>query len=171
VELLNNVFICAPNKALIDGRLALPSASLVETEGKPIKVVCQLRFLDVRSEDPSVSVGEVAKWYTTTMKALSAYEGAFHLILLFVTNRRLTSTAASHDIALRQLFDSCPRLMIVTKAEFEHWLTPTFAHRGLILSEGRPLGLKMRVRMMRRIHPELRVICTLEILKSCNLSF
>lgn len=91
----SNAFLCAPNNALIDGRVAFATPSL-----KPLLVFWQDRSSDVESKDGEVSVGDVQRWYQKAWTALGKFAEHFELCLFFASNRRLAFRGELEEGAL-----------------------------------------------------------------------
>jgi hypothetical protein len=109
------IFNCAAGCANINHRWVLESTS----NGKPLAIFMR-DTLDMN--EPTVSGPELKRWYDVTLQSVSSYSNDYDIILVFFTVRRFTGTN------LLQM----PRLLLIDEECIANYLSPTFAHRGLV---------------------------------------
>jgi len=105
---INNAFLCAPDNALIDGRVAFATTSSTPssttTLTKPLLVFWQDKSTDVESKHGEVSVSDVKKWYHKAWTALEKFAAHYELCLFFASNRRLNLCDELEEEAWNTLF-------------------------------------------------------------------
>jgi hypothetical protein len=114
------VFQCAPGNANFDWRFACEPAD----GGKPVLFVGQDKHSASETNDPTVSGPELRNWYNLAEASLASVAATYDVVIVYVTNRRFTGDQA--------VLDACPRLLLVAADELECYLSPTFAHRGIV---------------------------------------
>jgi hypothetical protein len=112
------IFHCADECANIDHRWVLESAS----NGKPLAIFMQDKHSALDTNDPTVSGPELKSWYDTTLQSVSNYNSDYDIVLVFFTVRRFTGSN------LYQM----PQLLLIDNECIVKYLSPTFAHRGLV---------------------------------------
>jgi hypothetical protein len=117
-EFDKGVFRCYQGCANIDHRWVLDSAD----EGKKLAIFSQIKYSE-RDATTTISTPAIKRWYDTTMASVKNYENEYDVILVLFTNRTCTGTI---DI------EEMPQLLLIYPKNIENYLSPTFAHRGLV---------------------------------------
>ena len=109
---------CYKGCANIDHHWVLDSAD----GGKKSAIFSQIKYseLDATTE---LSTPEIQRWYRRTMTSVKNYENEYDIILVLFTNRTCTGTI---DI------EKMPQLILIYPENIKNYLSPTFAHRGLV---------------------------------------
>lgn len=117
-EFDKGIFRCYQGCANIDHRWVLDSAD----EGKKLAIFSQIKYSE-RDATTTISTPAIKRWYGTTMASVKNYENEYDVILVLFTNRTCTGTI---DI------EEMPQLLLIYPENIETYLSPTFAHRGLV---------------------------------------
>ena len=117
-EFDKGIFRCYQGCANIDHRWVLDSAG----EGKKLAIFSQIKYSE-RDATTTISTPAIKRWYDTTMASVKNYENEYDVILVLFTNRTCTGTI---DI------EEMPQLILIYPENIEKYLSPTFAHRGLV---------------------------------------
>jgi len=112
------IFHCADECANIDHRWAVESA-----DGKPLAIFMQDKHSKYDTVDPKVSGPTLLEWYNTTLQSVSSYANDYEIILIFFTVHRFTGSN----------LQEMPRLLLIDEDCIKDYLSPTFAHRGLVV--------------------------------------
>ncbi|CAG8524717.1 4769_t:CDS:1, partial [Funneliformis caledonium] len=113
------IFHCADECANIDHRWAVESAS----DGKPFAIFMQDKYSKYDTMDPSVSGPTLLEWYNITLRSVSSYANDYEIILVFFTVRRFTGNN----------LHKMPQLLLIDLDCIKDYLSPSFAHRGLVI--------------------------------------
>ncbi|CAB4436218.1 unnamed protein product [Rhizophagus irregularis] len=111
------IFHCADECANIDHRWVLEASN-----GKPLAIFMQDKYSDLDTNDPTVSGPEFEHWYKKTLKSVSSYSNDYDIVLVFFTVRRFTGSN----------LQNMPQLLLIDDECIAEYLSPTFAHRGLV---------------------------------------
>ncbi|CAI2178094.1 8894_t:CDS:2 [Funneliformis geosporum] len=112
------IFHCAEGCANIDHHWVLESAS----NEKPLAIFMQDKHSEFDTNDPTVSGPELKRWYDKTLQSVSSYTYDYDILLVFFTVRRFTGS---------NLWEM-PWLLLIDDECIAEYLSPTFAHRGLV---------------------------------------
>lgn len=121
------VFQCAAGNANFDWRFVCAASD----GGKPVFFAGQDKHSAVETTDATVSGPEVQAWYNVATGSMKPLVDAYDVVVVFVTNRRFTSVWTETCAA-------CPQLLLVSEDELDVYLSPTFAHRGLLAKDLEP---------------------------------
>jgi hypothetical protein len=126
--LAEGIYRCAINNANVDHRWAIDSVS-----GKPLAIFMQDKHSALETDDSKVSYQFLGNWYTQTLRSVGKYREYYDVVLVFFTNRHCIEKVED----LPELFRSMPHLLLIDDSCIKDYLSPTFAHRGLVkLQEG-----------------------------------
>ena len=117
-EFDKGIFRCYQGCANIDHRWVLDSAG----EGKKLAIFSQIKYSECDATT-TISTPAIKRWYDTIMASVKNYENEYDVILVLFTNRTCTGT-----IDIKKM----PQLLLIYPENIKNYLSPTFAHRGLV---------------------------------------
>ncbi|GES82061.1 hypothetical protein GLOIN_2v1805244 [Rhizophagus clarus] len=117
-SLEEGVFRCCQGNANIDHRWILDSAD----NGKKLAIFSQIKYSE-RDVTTKMSTPNIKDWYDITMKSVENYKNDYDVVLVLFTNRKCTGKIN---------IETMPHLLLIYPKNLEKYLSPTFAHRGLV---------------------------------------
>ncbi|GES90818.1 hypothetical protein GLOIN_2v1805244 [Rhizophagus clarus] len=117
-SLEESVFRCCQGNANIDHRWILDSAN----NGKKLAIFSQIKYSE-RDVTTKMSTPNIKDWYNITMKSVENYKNDYDVVLVLFTNRKCTGKIN---------IETMPHLLLIYPKNLEKYLSPTFAHRGLV---------------------------------------
>ncbi|CAG8536916.1 11796_t:CDS:2, partial [Racocetra fulgida] len=112
------IFRCHRGCANIDHRWVLDSSN----SEKKLAIFLQIKYSECDAST-TISTSFIKKWYETTMSSVKNYEAEYDVVLVLFTNRRCSG---------QPNFGKMPHLLLICLENIESYLSPTFAHRGLV---------------------------------------
>ena len=126
VSLFEGVFLCCAGNPIFDGRFCCVTPGHDDKPGKNVLVVWQDKHSVLKqSRKPTcVRAEDICAWHTKAQKVLHKWnESDWEVVYFFLTNRKLTNSAA---------YGIPPKgLLVVTREQLSRYLGPTLAGRGL----------------------------------------
>ncbi|CAG8634545.1 6059_t:CDS:2 [Paraglomus brasilianum] len=120
-DLMNGIYHHATNNANMDYRWAIDSVS-----GKPLAIFMQDKHSLLETTNSEITYKELFKWYTTTLESVRRYRDHYDVVLVFFTNRVCKGSSDLSDM---------PQLLLIDSDCIQEYLSPSFAHRGLVKPE------------------------------------
>ncbi|CAG8510643.1 12022_t:CDS:1 [Acaulospora colombiana] len=117
-SLEEGIFRCYRGCANIDHRWVLESAN----NEKNLAFFSQIKYSE-RDTATAISALEIKRWYEMTLKSVENFEIEYDIVLVIFTNRRCTG-----NVDMNQM----PQLILIHPENIAKFLSPTFAHRGLV---------------------------------------
>ncbi|CAG8472137.1 18335_t:CDS:2, partial [Acaulospora morrowiae] len=117
-SLEEGIFRCYKGNANIDHRWILDSAD----NGKKLAIFSQIKYSE-RGVITKMSTSDIKGWYDITMKSIENYMNDYDVVLVLFTNRKCTGKIN---------IETMPHLLLIYPENLEKYLSPTFAHRGLV---------------------------------------
>ncbi len=117
-SLEKGIFRCYQGNANIDHRWILDS----DDEGKKLAIFSQIKYSE-RGVTTAISTPAIKDWYDKTMKSVNNYKNEYDVVLVLFTNRKCTGKIN---------IETMPHLLLIYPENIEKFLSPTFAHRGLV---------------------------------------
>ncbi|CAG8567503.1 3221_t:CDS:2 [Diversispora eburnea] len=112
------IFRCYRGCANIDHRLVLDSSD----SGKKLAIFSQIKYSECDAST-TISIPFIKNWYETTIASVKNYKTEYDVVLVLFTNRRCLG-----HLNVGQM----PQLLLIYLENIESYLSPTFAHRGLV---------------------------------------
>ncbi|GES74835.1 hypothetical protein GLOIN_2v1805244 [Rhizophagus clarus] len=109
---------CCQGNANIDYRWILDSAD----NGKKLAIFSQIKYSE-RDVTTKMSTPNIKDWYDITMKSVENYKNDYDVVLVLFTNWKCTGKIN---------IETMPHLLLIYPKNLEKYLSPTFAHRGLV---------------------------------------
>ena len=117
-SLEEGIFRCYQGNANIDHCWFLDSAD----NGKKLAIFSQIKYSE-RDVTTKMSTPDIKDWYDITMKSVENYKNDYDVVLVLFTNRKCTGKIN---------IETMPHLLLIYPKNLEKYLSPTFAHRGLV---------------------------------------
>ncbi|CAG8635862.1 10024_t:CDS:2 [Funneliformis caledonium] len=117
-SLEEGIFRCCQGNANIDHHWILDSAD----NEKKLAIFSQIKYSE-RGVTTKMSTPNIKDWYDITMKSVENYKNDYDVILVLFTNRKCTGKIN---------IETMPHLLLIYPKNLEKYLSPTFAHRGLV---------------------------------------
>ncbi|GET03046.1 hypothetical protein GLOIN_2v1805244 [Rhizophagus clarus] len=117
-KLDEGIFCCFRGCANIDHRWILDSVD----NTKKLAIFSQIKYseCDVTTK---MSTPNIKDWYDKTMKSVENYKNEYDVVLVLFTNQKCTGKIN---------IENMPHLLFIYPENLEKYLSPTFAHRGLV---------------------------------------
>ncbi|CAG8597138.1 4343_t:CDS:2 [Ambispora gerdemannii] len=112
------IFCCFRGCANIVHHWILDSAN----NRKKLAIFSQIKYSE-RDATTTISTPGIKDWYDKTMKSVGNYENEYDVVLVLFTNRKCTGKIN---------IENMPHLLLIYPKNIEKYLSPTFAHRGLV---------------------------------------
>ncbi|GES98232.1 hypothetical protein GLOIN_2v1805244 [Rhizophagus clarus] len=117
-KLDEGIFRCFRGCANIDHRWILDSVD----NTKKLAIFSQIKYSE-RDVTTKMSTPNIKDWYDKTMKSVENYKNEYDVVLVLFTNRKCTGKIN---------IENMPHLLLIYPENLEKYLSPTFAHRGLV---------------------------------------
>ncbi|GES73730.1 hypothetical protein GLOIN_2v1805244 [Rhizophagus clarus] len=117
-KLDEGIFRCFRGCANIDHRWILDSVD----NTKKLAIFSQIKYSE-RDVTTKMSTPNIKDWYDKTMKSVENYKNEYDVVLVLFTNRKCTGKIN---------IENMPHLLLINPENLEKYLSPTFAHRGLV---------------------------------------
>ncbi|KAF9431563.1 hypothetical protein BGZ76_000148 [Entomortierella beljakovae] len=125
------IFLCKKNAANLDCRWILET-----DDGKPMAIFVQTKHSDLTTDGNKFNQAQLNGWYKEISHSTSKYEKDYDVVIALITNREYNNPSTM----VRGRTDAygingMPNLLLIDKPRLKDFLSPTFAHRGLLAME------------------------------------
>ncbi|GES77802.1 hypothetical protein GLOIN_2v1805244 [Rhizophagus clarus] len=117
-KLDEGIFRCFRGCANIDHRWILDSVD----NTKKLAIFSQIKYSE-RDVTTKMSTPNIKDWYDKTMKSVENYKNEYDVVLVLFTNQKCTGKIN---------IENMPHLLLIYPENLKKYLSPTFAHRGLV---------------------------------------
>ncbi|KAF9979887.1 hypothetical protein BGZ65_005864 [Modicella reniformis] len=128
-ELDKGIFKCAVGNAALDYRWVMES-----NEGKPLAVFLQVKqHSELCTTEASFNHTELGEWYNAIDRSTCDHNKDHDVVIVIITNGRYIKPDGEQDD--QDGIPDMPKLLLIDKSCIEQYLSPTFAHRAIVIAD------------------------------------